>query len=322
MSLCSIVIPVFNRLDLTRQCINSLRACGEETPAEVIVVDNASTDGTARYLRSTSLPLRWIQNTTNLSFAMACNQAARFARGEYLVLLNNDTIALPGWLDALVGVAEKHNDVAIVGSKLLFPNGTVQHAGVITGRLFRIPFHAYYHLDGRHPNVNHQRELRAVTGACMLIRRQVFEELGGLDESFQNGFEDVDICFKARARGYRVIYEPKSVLYHLEGQTPGRDTHQKANARRLQARWGSPQAVDEDLFYFEDHWRARAYVQSEQLRVIADKIPTPAEETRWQRIARVQAYFHQGGTGSIEALLGKPEQWPSVPDVLEWTRPM
>jgi glycosyltransferase involved in cell wall biosynthesis len=117
---CSIVIPVFNRVDLTRQCLEAL-----------------------------------------LGFARACNRGASAARGAHLVFLNNDTIPLPDWLDALVEAAEAHPRTGVVGSRLLFPDGRIQHAGVVVSRLWQTPYHVYQNLRGDHPIVCRRRELRA-----------------------------------------------------------------------------------------------------------------------------------------------------------------
>jgi GT2 family glycosyltransferase len=196
---CSIIIPVWNKVELTRQCLVALGPATDDVSFELIVVDNHSTDETPELLASLGGDVRIITNSENLGFAKACNQGAEAATGEYLVFLNNDTIPLKGWLSALVKEVQSDPAVSVVGSKLLYENGTVQHAGVAIDRNNLTPYHIYAGFAGDHPAVNKRRELNAVTGACLLIRRSVFADLGGFDEGFRNGFEDIDLYVRSRA---------------------------------------------------------------------------------------------------------------------------
>lgn len=239
----SIVMPVFNKVELTRQCIEALY---KNTPAgasfEVIVVDNASTDGTREYLeqaRRIYETLKVIRNEQNRGFARACNQGARATKSEFLVFLNNDTIPHPGWLEAMLELAKGDERIGIVGSKLLYPDGTIQHIGVVVNDN-RLPLHL---LRGRRPEefaryLAEPRDYQVVTAACMLIRSQLFSALGGFDEVFLKGFEDVDLCLRAREKGYRVMFAPNSVLTHFESMTEGRSTHDLRNLKVFLQRWG------------------------------------------------------------------------------------
>ena len=175
-------------------------------------MDNGSRDGTQELLRTHPLGVRCIRNAENLGFGVACNQGASEARSDYLLFLNNDTIALPRWLEPLINAVEGDAAVAMVGSRLLYADGTLQHAGVVMSRLFRTPYHIYRGVEGDHPAVNYAREFRAITGACMLVRRSIFETLGGFDTGFRNGYEDIDLCLKVGLRRHRILYEPKSTL--------------------------------------------------------------------------------------------------------------
>lgn len=240
--LCSIIIPVFNKLEYTKRCIQNLYSVTDPNLFELIVVDNASTDGTKEYLEELSKQvdnLRFIRNRENLGFAKACNQGAKIAKGKYFVFLNNDTIPLEGWLEEMIRVIEEEENVGVVGSKLLFPDGTIQHAGVeVTDYPLPIsPFHIYYRWPSESKEANIKREYPAVTGACMLTPKQLFDELGGFDEGFINGYEDVDYCFRVKEKGYRIIYNPKSVLYHYESVTEGRFKAVKENEERLIKKW-------------------------------------------------------------------------------------
>lgn len=239
--LVSIIIPVFNQLAYTKDCIGSLL----ETltlyrhDSEVILVDNGSTDGTGDYLKTLPDYFKVITNQQNLGFARACNLGAAAARGDFLVFLNNDTVALPGWLGQMLNVMEKEEQVGIVGSKLLFPDGTIQHAGVVVAAApYPIsPYHAYYQQPGDLPAANKMRDYQAVTGACLLIKRDLFVAVGAFDEDFINGYEDVDLCFKVRQQGYRVVYCPTSVLYHHQSVSEGRADYNYHNTVLLHQKW-------------------------------------------------------------------------------------
>ena len=139
----SIIIPVFNQFDLTAKCLTELSTVTKGAPYEIIVVDNASTDGTPARLKSLRRPLGLIRNELNAGFARASNQGAAAARGKYLLFLNNDTIPLEGWMDEMLKELKSHPEVAVVGSKLLYGSGSVQHAGVIFERETRSPAHPY-----------------------------------------------------------------------------------------------------------------------------------------------------------------------------------
>jgi GT2 family glycosyltransferase len=234
----SIIIPVHNNLGYTRKCLKALRGTVRNLAHELIVVDNASTDGTKEYLSALN-SVRSLRNDHNCGFARACNQGAAVASGDFLLFLNNDTIPRRGWLTALLDVAASDSSIAIAGSKLLYPDGRIQHAGVAfaPGETSPAPFHIYRYESANAPHVNKQRCFQAVTGACMFVRRLTFGELGGFDEDYLNGYEDVDLCLRARERGHRVIYEPRSVVTHYESKTPGRFLQHSENLKLFKARW-------------------------------------------------------------------------------------
>ena len=235
--LVSIIIPVFNKLALTQGCLTSLARTHNTTASEIILVDNASSDGTAEFLSAeqTAGRIRVVSNAQNGGFAQACNLGGQAARGSILIFLNNDTQVTDGWMDALVEAAQKPK-VGVAGAKLLYANGTIQHAGIefING----LPDHPHRHAPGDAPAANQFRELDMVTGACFLMHRDLFLQLAGFDETYRNGVEDVDLCLRARAAGWKVVYEPKSVVYHLEGQSEGRFNHVQENLTLFFQRWG------------------------------------------------------------------------------------
>jgi GT2 family glycosyltransferase len=245
----SIVMPVFNREDLTRHCLATLRpTLAGAGDGEIIVVDNGSRPETAAVLAEFPW-VRVIRNAENRGFAAACNAGARAASGRYIIHLNNDTVALDGWLTRLLARLEEPG-VGIAGARLLFPNDTIQHAGVLLAP-FRLgpdgigPFHHLWTERGNLPAALVPRDFEVVTGACMATPRDLFLELGGFDETFWNGNEDVDYCLKVRARGLRVTYEPTAVLYHYESQSGAqRKRRLMHNIRELGARWATRVAPD------------------------------------------------------------------------------
>lgn len=238
----SIVIPVFNKAALTRQCLETIRPTLEGAgEGEIIVIDNASSDETPQMLAEFPW-VRVVRNERNLGFAGANNQGAKLARGEFLVLLNNDIVAHPGWLASMIQKAREPG-VGAVGARLLFPDGTIQHAGVridqiAFGMTGFMPFHDLVRVPGDYPAACESRDLAVVTGACLLTPRSLYEELGGLDEGFWNGYEDVDYCLKLRERGLRVVYDGDAALTHFESQSGIQRFRRVAwNVARLAKRW-------------------------------------------------------------------------------------
>ena len=246
--LVSIIIPAFNKWEYTFKCLMAVASNTRDVSHEVIVVDNASSDDTAQ-----ALPLldniRVQRNEKNLGFAKASNQGAAMARGKYLLFLNNDTEPRAGWLSAMVKLVDADPRVAMVGSKLLFPDGTLQHAGVVFAYAAPLPV-TPFHLHYRQPATAsvEKLSLRAVTAACMLVRNEVFRAAGAFDEGFVNGYEDVDLCLKVWQTGAKIIYTPDSVVVHHESISEGRFAADSANVNRLNQRWqGVFEAFDVDF---------------------------------------------------------------------------
>lgn len=234
----SIVIPVRDRAEFTRRCLVALARTVDPATTEVVVVDNGSTDDTSALLAGPPRPLRVLRNPDNLGFARASNQGARAARGALLVFLNNDTEPEPGWLEALERAAAGPG-VGIVGARLLYPaTRRIQHAGLALDP-HGLPDHLWRNAPADDPRANEPRDLDMVTGACLAIQRELFLELGGFDEGYVNGVEDVELCLAVRHRGLRVRYEPRAVVLHHEGVSEGRFAQVGANLRRLAERWGT-----------------------------------------------------------------------------------
>lgn len=235
----SVVIPTFNNWRLTLRCVDALMAA---TPpallAEIVVVDDGSTDGvsaawTAAQTRVTPLLLE-----RNRGFSGACNAGAAHCTGDAILFLNNDAFARPQTLSIMRDVLAGDSQIGIVGARLLYSDGSLQHAGLalLPGAVSRW-WHMHKRQPGTLPDANIPRDLLAVTGAALMIRRTLFAQLGGFDEGFINGWEDVDLCLRAWRAGARVRYEPRAVLEHLESATLGREHNHERNERRFTERW-------------------------------------------------------------------------------------
>lgn len=246
----SIVMPVHGRAALTARCLDALLA---ELPGdcELIVVDDASTDSTPALLASYEPAIRVLTLDANGGYAHACNAGAALAAGDALVFLNNDVEPHPGWLRRMRAHAAEHPAAAVVGAKLLYPNGTVQHAGVAIGQ-DGYPHNLYAGLPAGHPAVNRSRRLQAVTGACMLVARAAFERAGGFDPAYLNSLEDVDLCLRIGQRGGEVRYCHDAVLTHLESASRGREQRFERSVQRWRERWRERAQRDDLLIYAED----------------------------------------------------------------------
>lgn len=256
LPLVSVIVPTRNRLDLLRTCLEGL-ACTNYPQFEVIVVDNGSDDpATLAYLDALDpAHHRVLRCPGPFNFSVLNNRAAAQANGTMLCLLNNDIEVIePDWLGTMVGQALRP-DVGAVGARLLYPNGRIQHAGVILGvggggashahRLLRPDEEGYFHRHALPQFVS------AVTAACLVVRRERFEAVGGLDEThFAVAFNDVDLCMRLNARGWQSFYEPRATLIHHESVSRGLDRDPVGAARlaaelaQLQARWGTADGVD------------------------------------------------------------------------------
>ncbi len=256
----SIIIPVFNKAELTRNCLRKLQPSLEGAgDGEVIVIDNASSDHTQDVL-ATFPWIRMIRNETNLGFAAANNQGAREARGRVLVLLNNDTEPLTKWLAPIMRLFDDPS-VGVVGAKLLFPSRAVQHAGVVVrwwpfSTVGMQPFHYLYNEpESKVPEIEQRRDYQMVTGACLATPRDLYLDLGGLDEGYWNGNEDVDYCLKVRERGLRVVYEPAAAHIHFESQSGAqRFRRMQPNLQRLGDRWHGKVEFDASRSFVNSGW--------------------------------------------------------------------
>lgn len=267
----TIIMPLYNNIALTRTAIDKVYA---NSPAELdwqlIMVDNASTDATVEE-RPRDSRSRILRNGRNEGFARACNQGAMLADGDILVFLNNDTEVQPGWLEALVDELDRHEETGLAGARLLYPDGTIQHAGVAIGRDL-VPYHIHRGLPASAPIVMERRPFPILTGACLAARRKDFLALGMFDEGFINGHEDIDLCFRYRQQGKQCVYRPDCVVVHHESVSPGRFNARLHNLQRTFAK-SRAMLVQDDFRY----GIAAADRREDRLR-IAIKVDVPNRE--------------------------------------------
>ncbi|WP_321884431.1 glycosyltransferase family 2 protein [Paraburkholderia bannensis] len=236
--LVSLIIPTRNGFDLLSRCVDSIIEKTRYRAFEIIIVDNGSDDReTLAYMAKVSAEhgVRVIRDDSPFNYSALNNRAVQVARGQFVALVNNDVeVSDGGWLDEVMGNALRP-EVGVVGVKLLFTNGTVQHAGVIIG-LSGCADHLHRGLPGDAPGYMARaavtQSLSAVTGACLVVRRSLYEQVGGLNErDLAVSFNDVDFCLRVRQAGYTVLWTPHAVLYHHESATRGGDDTPEKVAR-------------------------------------------------------------------------------------------
>ena len=242
----SFIIPLFNNLALTRACVASLQAT---LPAglthEIILVDDGSTDDTRSWLATLGPPFRVVLNDRNLGYAAANNRAIAIARGDVLALLNNDLVLLPRWLEPMLGAHRSLADRAgLIGNiQLDAGTGAIDHTGIIINQQGK-PVHDRALPARRSRLFSSVRPVPALTGACVLVKRALWQQLGGFDEGYVNGGEDVDLCFRARAVGRTNAVALRSVVRHHISASVGRKLHDEENSYRLARRWQQELVTD------------------------------------------------------------------------------
>ena len=261
----SIIIPVFEQFGYTFSCLTSILKNSTASDYEIIIADDCSHDETkdvSLYVHNIS----HVRNEENLGFLRNCNNAALNARGKYLVFLNNDTNVQKDWLKHLTDLLDKNPDIGMTGSKLVYPDGRLQEAGGIiwndaNGR-------NYGRLDDpTKPEYNYLKEVDYISGASIMVRKELWDRLHGFDERFAPAYyEDTDLAFSIRNLGYKVVYQPKSVVVHFEGISHGTDlgsgikSYQVRNKNLFLEKWqtvlkSQHLAMDEDLFLARDKSR-------------------------------------------------------------------
>jgi len=238
----SVIIPVYNQFNYTYNCLYSILKYSVNVKYEILIADDNSTDKTKniqKYVKNVKI----IQNNENLRFLKNCNNASKFATCKYLLFLNNDTQVRNNWLSPLVDLMEKDETIGLAGSKLIYPDGTLQEAGGIVwhdGSALNFGRGS----DPELPEFNYVKEVDYISGASILVRRAVWEKLDGFDELYTPAYcEDTDLAFSIRKLGYRVIYQPSSEVVHFEGisngtnLSEGQKQYQEINKNKFYDKW-------------------------------------------------------------------------------------
>ncbi len=276
----SVIIPTFGQVGYTLRCLASIEASAPVTPFEVIVAEDASGHPDVAKLALVR-GLRLVQQPVNLGFLRNCNSAARQARGEYLLFLNDDTQVTDGWLDTLAQLLRARPDAGAAGSKLIYPDGRLQEAGgIIWNDATGWNYGRLDHPDA--PIYNYVREVDYVSGAALMVRRELFAALGGFDEHYEPAYyEDTDLAFKIRQQGLKVLFQPGSVVVHFEGVSHGTDigsgikASQTTNRLKFAERWS--EVLQWEHFASGTHeLRAREHARARRVLLVIDHyVPEP-----------------------------------------------
>ena len=294
----SVIIPVHGKLAYTLACLRSIAQHGAAAAFEIIVIDDASPDDSVEVLAGID-GLHLLVNSRNLGFIGSCNAGAAVARGEFLLFLNNDTQVTPGWMDALLQCFAERADCGIAGSRLVYPDGRLQEAGALVfadGSGWNIG-----RFESRDASAfRYRREVDYVSGASLLIRRGIFERIGGFDSRYAPAYyEDTDLAFALRRLDLRVYYEPASMVIHCEGISAGTDLdsgmkrHQLPNQARFAAKWAADLATQPPLgtpLEKAIRWRRRGRVL-----VVDAMTPDPSRDSGSLRLCAILRLLDEQG---------------------------
>ena len=247
--LVSIIIPNKDEKETLQKCLESIRKSTDYKNYEIMIVENNSTtDEIFDYYKELSREpdIRLLRWKKDFNYSAINNFGAKHAKGDYLLFLNNDiTVITPEWMSEMLGVCERP-EVGAVGVKLLYPDNTIQHAGCVVG-MGGIAGHMFVDMPAQRTGYLHKasilQDMSAVTAACMMVKKSVFEMAGGFTEELSVAFNDVDLCLKIGKCGYLVVYDPYAKLYHMESKTRGAEDN-KAKVRRFQT----------EIEYMRCHW--------------------------------------------------------------------
>lgn len=268
--LVSIIIPVYNQFHYTYNCLKSIVKNTKGIHYEVILADDCSTDLT-KDIEQIVENIIVAKTPQNMRFLKNCNHAARKARGKYIFFLNNDTQVLENWLSSLVELMEKDETIGMSGSMLLYPDGALQEAGGIIWKDASAWNYGHQH-GPKEPEFNYVKEADYISGAAIMIRHSLWNEIGGFDERFAPAYyEDTDLAMEVRAHGYKVVYQPLSKVVHFEGISNGTDTsggqkeYQIVNQKTFYEKWKDVLKKDhfangENVFLAKDRSRYKKQI--------------------------------------------------------------
>ena len=247
------MIPNKDHVEDLKRCIESIQTRSTYENYEIIIIENNSSDkATFEYYKTLEdqEKIKIVTYEGEFNYSKINNFGAGFATGKYLLLLNNDTqVITMNWLESMLMYAQRA-DVGAVGAKLYYGDQTIQHAGIVIGLgAHRTAGHTHYKIN--HDNLGYMGKLcyaqnvSAVTGACLMVKASLYDELGGLDESFKIALNDVDFCLRLREKGYLNVFTPFAELYHFESASRGSDIEDKAKAERY----------NEEAKHFREKWK-------------------------------------------------------------------
>jgi len=289
--LVSVIIPTRDQVALLQRCLTSLRENTDYAPIEIVIVDNGSREPETHALfrdLSQNSSVQILTDTDEFNFSRLINQGMRAARGEILALMNNDVETKnTGWLREMVSHAIRP-EVGAVGARLWYPNGRLQHAGVVLG-LHGLASHAFQHFPPQPISPMNRtfvlsQNYSAVTAACMVLQKAIFDDLGGFDENLPSNFNDVDFCLRLRERGWQIIWTPYADLIHHESASRGRDfgSAQRVQVLReaayMQKKWD--EQVHTDPFYSPNLSHSIGFTLAWPPRIppLRDSLKSPTEE--------------------------------------------
>lgn len=283
----SIVIPVHDQIQFTQKCLNSVLK-NTSSRYELIVIDDCSSDETVTWLKSVER-IRIIRNETHSGFLLSCNRCLDIARGRFIVFLNNDTIVTENWLDDLIATMTNKR-IGAVGARLVFPDGTLQEAG---GIVWNDGSARNYGRNDRHirPWHNFVRPVDYCSGAALMVRTDLFHSLGGFDTRFEPAYyEDTDLCLSIWKLGYRVMYQPLSLVIHYEGSTgqkypqKGSRTYLERNKERFFRKWR--EVLQQSHFNpgESNEFNARTHKSGKNILVIDYHVPTHDRDSASHRL--------------------------------------
>jgi GT2 family glycosyltransferase len=238
----SIIVPIYNKVDFTLQMLGFLFN-NTDYPYEIIIIDNNSTDNSEKLIKDffkwtkpEGVSGLYVRNKENKGFSIANNQGARLATGKYLCFLNNDTLPMANWLSELVKCHETHKS-SVTGAKLIIPGqGVIQHAGIEFDS-FQYPYHKYFGRPEDYKEASEDKECSAVTGACLLVNKKEFIGLGGFNEDYWLGWEDIDLCNTYKQLNKKIWYASQAKLYHYESMSEGRYSKETDNWYYYSKKW-------------------------------------------------------------------------------------
>ncbi|WP_447935407.1 glycosyltransferase [Stenotrophomonas lactitubi] len=294
----SIVIPVYNHVDHTLACLRALAAHPPTVACEILVVDDGSTDATVQWMPQIS-GLRYEVRERNGGFIEACNDGVSRTRGRYVVLLNNDTVPQPGWLEALLDTFATVADAGLVGSQLLYPDGRLQESGgVIFADGSGWSYGRFEAADD--PRFASLRDVDYCSGAALMLPRALWQQLGGFDTRYKPAYyEDTDLAFRVRAQGLRVLVQPASRVIHDEGTSNGTDTgsgvkaYQVRNQGVFAARWAAELASHPKIG--EVPSPALLLRGRRQVLILDEEVPRPERDSGSLRQVNLIRLLLQGG---------------------------